>query len=155
VQIDHLIDVPGAGRTLAEWFVAEWAPWYGPSGPGDAETDLASCASRDQLPICLVARIDGEIVGTAALRAESAGAELGVGPWLTGLLVAATHRRRGVADGLVAAIENEARRLGFADLYCSVEPQRTLLQRRHWTAFGAASSRRGDLTVYRCRLVPP
>ena len=45
-----------------------------PNGPGDAKSDLAACRSRDELPICLVAlSMDGEVLGTAALKSESVG----------------------------------------------------------------------------------
>ena len=114
-RIAHLIDAPGAAPVLARWFVAEWGPWYGPGGDGDAEADLAACRVRDALPLCLVALGPGDVVlGTAALRDESVGSELGVGPWLAGLLVAPEHRGRGVGAALVAAIEGEAANLGFA-----------------------------------------
>ena len=109
--IVHLLEAPGAVDTLAEWFADEWAPWYGPGGEGDAEGDLAACRSRDALPICLVALSEsGDVLGTASLRSESVGSELGVGPWLAAVLVPREHQGQGVGTALVAAIEAEARR---------------------------------------------
>ncbi len=150
IRIVHLVDVPGAAAVLARWFVDEWTPWYGPDGAGDAEADLAECRSRDELPICLVA-LDAEdaVLGTAALKYESVGSELGVGPWLAAVLVGAAHRGQGVATALVAAVEDQARRLGFAAIHTSTDGAAGIMERRGWRAFGATRSLRGLVTVYR------
>ena len=99
MRIVHLVDVPEASPTLVQWFVEEWAPWYGPDGQGDAEADFAAC--RDALPICLVA-LDGEggVLGTASLKAESVGAEPAPGPWLAAMLVGKAHQGRGIGTAL-------------------------------------------------------
>lgn len=150
MRIAHLIDVPAVRPTLVRWFEAEWAPYYGPDGPGDAEADLAACARRDALPIALVALADGgRPLGTAALRGTSVGSDVAPGPWLTGLLVDAGARDAGVASALVAAIEGEAWRLGFPSLYCSTDRADRILARRGWSAVGTSESLRGTVVVYR------
>ena len=149
-RIVHLLEAPEALPTLARWFVEEWAPYYGPDGPGDAERDLAACRGRDELPICLVALSGGnEVLGTVALKSESVGSELEVGPWLAAILVGEDHRGRGVGTALVAAIEGEARRLGFESIYTSTDAAGGLLERRGWQAFATAESLRGQVAVYR------
>ena len=153
MRIHHLLEVPAAAPTLAQWFVDEWYPWYGPEGPGDAEADLAACRSRDVLPICLVAMADdGSLLGTVALKTESIGSEHGVGPWLAAFLVGKPHRGKGVGTALVAALENEARSLGFASIYTSTDTAARLLERRGWQPFAASKSLRGPVTVYRLAL---
>ncbi|MDP6805969.1 MAG: GNAT family N-acetyltransferase [Rhodospirillales bacterium] len=150
VRIVHLADTPGASATLARWFEDEWAPWYGPEGPGDAARDLALCRHRDELPICLVALGAGDqVMGTVALKSESVGADQHPGPWLAAFLVDNEHRRRGVGTALVEAIEAEARRLGFAAVHTSVENGGTMFERRGWRAVGTAQSLRGGVVVYR------
>ncbi len=150
IHFVHLIDSPDAAPTLAKWFVEEWEPWYGTDGQGDAERDLAECCSKNDLPICLVA-LDrgGEVLGTAALKTESVGSELGVGPWLAAFLVGKGHRGKGVGTALVEAIEREAHRLGFDSIFTSASTAAGILVRRGWQAFGAAESLRGTTTVYR------
>ena len=76
VQIELLADHPEAIPILQDWFEREWAPYYGPEGPGVAINDLRDSCNRDDLPISLVAILDGEFVGTAALKAESIGVSL-------------------------------------------------------------------------------
>ncbi len=150
LRIVHLLEAPEAAPTLARWFAEEWAPWYGPDGPGDAQRDLAACSSRNELPICLLAlNGDGDLLGTAALKSESIGSERGDGPWLAALLVAKTHRGLGVGTALVEAIEREARRLGFAALYTSTDSAVGMLERRGWQSFGSSVSLKGPVTIYR------
>lgn len=154
LRIVHLLDAPEAVSVLTRWFVAEWGPWYGPGGAGDAGADLAACRSRDELPLCLVASDrDKRVLGTAALKAVSAGAELGVGPWLAAFLVGPDFRGRGIGTALVAGIEDEARRLGLDAIYVSAGAAESMLQRRGWREFGVTETLRGAVTVYRRGLV--
>ncbi len=150
LRIVHLTDVPDAASTLVDWFVAEWEPWYGPGGAGDAAADLAACRGRDDLPVCLVA-VDGQgdVLGTAALKDESVGSERADGPWLAALLVGEAFRGKGVGTVLVAAIEDEARRLGFDEIFCSADASAPILERRGWEAFAATESLRGTISIYR------
>lgn len=153
LSIVHLFEAPRAAPELERWFIEEWTPWYGPGGAGDAGRDLAACRSRDELPICLVAlNAEREVLGTAAIRSESVGSELGVGPWLAALLVGNDHRGQGVGTALVEAIETEARRLGFEAIYTSTDTAETLMRRRGWSAYGSAESLRGSVAVYRRQL---
>ncbi len=153
-RIVHLVEAPEALPTLAQWFVEEWELWYGPDGAGDAEGDLAACASCDALPVCLVAlSAEGDVLGTVALKTDSVGSELGVGPWLAAFLVGQGHRGKGVGRALVEAVEGEARRLGVKSIYTSVDAAvGARLVRRGWETFGNAESLRGDVVVYRRQL---
>ena len=68
-----LAEAPFAVPTLSRWFVEEWAPWYGPSGEGDAGADLLACCNHDRLPLGVVALDDkDQALGTAALKAQRA-----------------------------------------------------------------------------------
>ena len=155
MEIRHLIDAPAARPTLVRWFEAEWAPHYGPDGPGDAAADLAACADRDTLPIGLVGLDDGDRpIGTAALRTDSVGSDIAPGPWLAGLLVTAEHRNRGVGTALVAAIETEAWRLGHGSVYCSTDRANSMLARRDWVEIGTSMSLRGRIVVFRKDTAP-
>ena len=136
-QIALLADRPELVPTLTDWFIAEWEPYYGPDGPGDAGADLRGCLNRTALPIAVVAlNGDGALLGTAALKQDSVGSERGVGPWLAAFLVAPNHRGRGVGTALVAAIEDMAARLGFGSIYTSTDAAAGILERRGWQVFG-------------------
>ena len=117
LHVELLADHPQAIPILKEWFEREWAPYYGLDGPGDANKDLQDSCNRDELPVALVAISDGEVCGTAALKAESVSTHKHLTPWLAALLVAPGFRRRGVGERLIAAIEEKAKQLGFHCIY--------------------------------------
>lgn len=97
LRICLLADASFAIPVLSRWFVEEWTPWYGPGGNGDATADLQGCCHRDRLPLAVVALDDSDrVLGTAALKNESLGSELGYGPWLAAVLVGgiSPERRR-------------------------------------------------------------
>jgi len=147
VNIRDLKEVPEAVPELAAWFEAEWAPHYGPDGPGDAAEDLAECLEVDGLPRCLVALDpDGAVAGTIALKAASISHHQ-LTPWGGAFLVARKCRGRGVGTALVAALEELARTLKFARVYMSTDTALGLLQRRGWCAFDTAPSLRGTVHV--------
>lgn len=155
IRIVHLLEVSEVVPTLVRWFIEEWGPWYGPDGPGDAHADLAASGSRDALPICLAAfGMDGELLGTAALKSKSVGSEIGAGPWLAAVLVGADHQGKGVGTALVKAIEEEAARLGFESIYTSTDTAGRILERRGWQTFGTAQSIRGEVAIYRRQVGP-
>lgn len=134
--MELLADHPEALPLLKEWFEREWVPYYGPDGPGDATADLRESCNRDELPKAVVALFGGEVVGTAALKTESVSTYMHLTPWLAALLVSTEFRRRGIAERLIAAIEEKAHELGFHHLYVetgegSGTPE-TALRKRGW-----------------------
>ena len=149
MRIVHLGQVPHLLPVLRDWYVAEWAPWYGPSGDGDAASDLAAATAPDRTPLVVVAvDDDGAPLGTAALRDTSVGAEHVEGPWLAAVLVRPAWRRRGIATALIAFVENEARRLGFSSVATSTDILVPLLERRGWHRIAASESLRGAVDVF-------
>jgi hypothetical protein len=49
---------------------------------------------------------------------------------------------------LVAALEEEARRLGFTRIYMSTDAANGIVEARGWRAIDTADSLRGEVTVY-------
>jgi GNAT superfamily N-acetyltransferase len=153
MKIIPLVNFPEAIPTLTKLFVKTWGPYYGPAGPGDADTDLRGCLNRDSLPLALVAIDDhGQVLGTAALKTESVETHRHLSPWLAAVVVRMAARRNGVATALVAAIEHEAHRLGHDALYTGTLCLSGLMRRRGWEGVDEAPSLRGAMTVYRLDL---
>jgi len=46
LQIVHLTEVLKIVPTLVDWFIAEWAPRYGPEGEGNADSDMSGGVRR-------------------------------------------------------------------------------------------------------------
>lgn len=135
MMIASLADHADAIPTIAEWYIDEWEPYYGPGGPGDAEADLASRCSRDAIPAGLVAMDGKQVVGVVALALDTA---TNLSPSIVGLLVRRDRRGQGIAIALIDAAENLAKRLGYGCLYLSTTVLGGLLLRRGW-------SQRGDV----------
>ena len=154
MNIIPLVDAMTTIPTLTRLFIEEWEPYYGPDGPGNAANDLKECCNSDDLPTAFVALDDeGTVLGTAALKTDSVGAELGVGPWLAALVVAIEHRNRGIGSALVETVENEARRSGFDAIFVSTDAAESIVRRRGWTKHeDAAESLRGTVAVYKLQL---
>lgn len=148
--------MPDAIPTLVRSFNREWEPYYGPSGPGDAERDLTACCQRGALPLALVALdAGGNAVGTAALKPHSLKTHRHLGPWLATLWVAPDRRGEGIASALITAIEARAKQLGFAALYSDTAAGSTLLRRRGWKKLAEdIPTLREPATLYRWSLKP-
>jgi GNAT superfamily N-acetyltransferase len=153
LRIELLADHPEVIPVLKSWFEREWAPYYGPDGSGDAERDLRESCNRDELPIALVALWGDQVCGTAAVKTESVTTRTHLTPWLAALLVGAGYRRRGVGEQLIAAVEERARRLGFAYLYVgsgegSGTPE-TALRKRGWEFVKKSPYYASEVSIFR------
>jgi GNAT superfamily N-acetyltransferase len=67
--------------------------------------------------VALVAKVDGEPIGTCLLVEAEIEPNHDVSPWLAGLFIAPQRRRKGAGATLVRAIEDQARHRGFLRLY--------------------------------------
>ena len=63
--------------------------------------------------VALVAKLDGEPIGTCLLVGSETEPNHDVSPWLAGLFVVPERRRQGAGAILVRAIEDQARQAGF------------------------------------------
>ncbi len=133
MDIELLVDHSKSIPMLADWYVKEWEPYYGVSGPGDARADLESRCNRDEIPIAFVAAEGGDVYGIAALDLDAA---TGLTPSAVGLLVRPAQRGRGVATALVESAESLAMRLGYSRLYVSTAVLGDLLVRMGWYSLG-------------------
>ncbi len=132
VVIEPLALHPEALPVLRQWFEEEWASYYGPDGPGDAQRDLMAYANRGSLPVGVVAFRDGVLCGIAALKADSIASHRHLAPWAAAGLVKASERGQGIGAQLLAALEQEARNLGFDQIYCGTSTAESLLTRCGW-----------------------
>ena len=132
LRIAPLASHPEAIATLQGWFEAEWPSYYGPAGPGSAQRDLQAFVSTEGLPQGVVAYLDGELCGVAALKADSIASHAYLTPWAAAGLVRPDLRGRGIGAELVRALEHRARAMGFPRLYCGTSSAGALLERLGW-----------------------
>ena len=74
-------------------------------------------ASDQSHGLALVAKADGEPIGTCLLVESEIEPNHDLSPWLAGLFVVPEHRRKGAGAVLVRAIEDQARQRGFLRLH--------------------------------------
>jgi predicted N-acetyltransferase YhbS len=102
--------------------------------------------------IALVAELDGVVVGSALFVQHELEPAHDVTPWLAGLVVAPGHRRRGIGQKLVRAIEDHARSLGTPELYLYSWDARTFYLKLNWQAVEAFQQDGEPMMLMRKRL---
>ena len=153
IKIFFLAEVPEVVPKLVKLFQEEWETYYGPEGPGIAESDIWECCQINSTPLALVA-IDnnGDVVGTGTLRAETIDSVLDQGPWITALVVEKSRRGNGIGTALISALEMEARRFRYPFIYTSTHTAGGILLSRGWQAIDKVNSYQGVVTIYRTEL---
>jgi N-acetylglutamate synthase-like GNAT family acetyltransferase len=156
LSIELLADHPEAIPILTQLFEAQWEPYYGSAGPGNALEDLMNSANRRHLPIAMVAIDDGAVCGTAALKNESVSNYPDLSPWLAALVVAPAYRNRGVGERLITRIEQLAEELGFREIYVGTGENsgmsQATLNRRGWKFLEKSDYFVSEVRVYQKRL---
>jgi GNAT superfamily N-acetyltransferase len=132
VRIEYLSDHPAVLPTLKQWFETEWPSYYGPGGRGNAERDLKTYANGNTLPVGVVAFLNNEIAGVAALKSESIGTHSHLTPWAAAAMVRRDHRGRGIGTELIRALEQEAKRRGYEQIYCGTSTAMHVLESLGW-----------------------
>ena len=131
-RIFTLAEHPEFIPTLAFWFKSEWPDYYHDRTAESIEEDFRERANRDAIPIAYVAVDDGELIGTMALAAESITTHPHLSPWLCALYVLPDHRKRGVGTALLQAGMEDAKRLGYDELYAGTAVAEAMLLRLGW-----------------------
>jgi GNAT superfamily N-acetyltransferase len=90
-------------------------------------------ASDQRHGVALIAKINGEPIGTCLLAESEIEPNHDVSPWLAGLFVVPEHRRKGAGAVLVRAIEDQARQRGFSRLYLYTTKAVVFYARLGWT----------------------
>lgn len=134
---------------LQAWFEAEWPAYYGPGGPGDAEADLRAYADAEDLPLGLIALLDGRPCGLAALKDQTFASHQHLGPWVGAGYVRPELRGRGIGARLLASSEALARSRGFSEIYCGTSSAWSLLERGGWLLLETIDHDGERLGVYR------
>jgi GNAT superfamily N-acetyltransferase len=115
----------------AQWRVAEFAAVLGSSVEAEQAT-LEAFTAEQAYQIALITRRDGVPAGTCLLVPSEIDPIHTVTPWLAGLYVAPEHRRHGVGQALVRAIEAQARQRGHARLYLYTDDAISYYERLGW-----------------------
>ena len=145
---DHLDTIP----TLANWFRAQWPDYHAAMSQEELEQDFLEDASRDRLPIRLVAFEANELAGTIILRENGSEMLPEFRPELGGLYVVESHRNHGIATALVRAGMQLALDQGYDTVYATTVVATGILERIGWEFVKTVIHQDGQTALYRCKL---
>ena len=152
ITIGFLADYPNVIPTLARWFRDQWPDYYADWSQAAMEQDFLEDASRDRLPIRLLAFESNELVGTIILRENGNETLPEFQPELGGLYVLESHRRHGIATELVRAGMKVALDQGLRTVFATTIVAAGILERLGWEFVQTVIHQDGELSLYRCKL---
>jgi len=145
---DHLDTIP----ILAKWFRDQWPDYYADWSQTEMENDFLEDASRDRLPIRLVAVASNQLVGTIVLRENNPAIPPEFQPELGGLFVLASHRGHGIGTELVRVGMKLAHDQGYETVFATTVAAAGILESLGWEFVKTVIHQDGQLAMYRCKL---
>ena len=144
-----LADTQESIPIIAAWYKSEWVKWFSDTSVEEIEADLRTVSHRDRLPLALVAFDKGStLLGVCSIRDDPFEPYPHVGPWLRGLYVHAPFRGAGVADALIGAASEHAKRLQIPKLYASTHSAVGTFERAGWLGFDQVRHEGQLLTIF-------
>jgi RimJ/RimL family protein N-acetyltransferase len=151
ITIAFLADYPDTIPTLAKWFRDQWPDYYADWSQAELEQDFLEDASRDRLPIRLIAFESNELVGTIIMREQGSETLPEFQPELGGLYVVESHRDHGIGTELVRAGMKLALDQGYETVYATTVVAAGILERLGWEFIKTVIYQDGQLSLYRCK----
>ena len=108
-------------------------------------------ASRDRLPIRLIAFESSELAGTIILRENGTETLPEFQPELGGLYVVESHRNHGIATELIRAGMQVAREQGYETVFATTVAAAGILERLGWEFLQTVMYQEGPTGLYRCK----
>ncbi len=145
MELTLLADNPQDCETIAMWFFSEW----GHLNKDTTEKQIfekvrEKSLSRNEIPLAITARTEGQIVGVVELKYHENKAYLDYEHWLGSLFVTPNHRNEGIAGKLILAAKNKAKELGISLLYLQCKKSMIPLYERY--GFKVILREKGDDT---------
>ena len=152
ITIGFLADYLDTIPTLIRWFRNQWPDYHAAMSDKEMEQDFLEDASRDRLPIRLVAFKSNQLVGTVTLRENNPEMPPELQPELGGLYVVELHRKQGIATELVRACMQLARQQGYKTVFATTVVAAGILERLGWEFLKTVEHEDEKLPLYRCKL---
>lgn len=154
LELGLLADRPEDLPTVARWQYGEWGYLEEDDSVARREARLRRHLQRERLPLTLVARRGGELVGSADLERAALTDQPEPVAALSCVYVAEARRGEGVGTALTRFAEERAAALGHRHLYLCTRRRRTFYERLGWEAVRTLRSHGEEVTVMR-REGPP
>jgi predicted N-acetyltransferase YhbS len=132
MRISYLADRPELAAQLIPGLLEHWSYVFPDHTFAERAAKFRAHLNHDALPIAWVAHEGDRALGTAALRMFDLEGREDLSPWLGGVFVVSSHRRRGIASALCRVVEDKARDQRIARLYLFTHGQEALYERLGW-----------------------
>jgi GNAT superfamily N-acetyltransferase len=134
LRIEGIADHLDLVDTIARWHWEQWGH-LDPEGSLESWTEnLRRFTTRDHIPTIYGAFEGDEPLGSVTLNEHDMDTHPELGPWLAGLYVRPSRRRRGVGRALVEHAVREAAGMGVRRLYLYTAAARRLYEGVGWHA---------------------
>ena len=152
ITIGFLADYLDTIPTLIQWFRDQWPDYHAHMSQEEMEQDFLEDASRNRLPIRLVAFESNQLVSTIILRDNGSAMPPELQPELGGLYVVESHRKHGVATELVRAGMQLAHKQGYETVFATTVVAAGILKRLGWEFLKTVVHEDDELPLYGCKL---
>ncbi|RQW62765.1 GNAT family N-acetyltransferase [Vibrio viridaestus] len=145
MELTLLADNPQDCEIIATWYFNEWG--YLNKEASESlilEKVREKSLSRDEIPLAITARIEGQVVGVVELKYHENMAYPDYEHWLGSVFVTPHHRNSGIAYQLVLSAKSKAKELGISRLYLQCKESIVPLYESH--GFKVIHSEKGDDT---------
>ena len=149
ITIDYLASRPELADELARWSWSEWRSIYEERGQTfeHALKNYRERTNTDCLPLALVAFHGNELIGTVSLKFNDLDTRRDLDPWLGGVFVIPTWRRRGVATLLMQRAVEAAANLNIQRLFLWTSSAEGLYLKLGWTVLERSVYAGKDIVV--------
>ena len=131
----HIAYIKNHQETLpvvARWLFDEWSDLCPGSTPDTFADHLQENCHDNQVPLTLIALVNGGVVGTASLIEYDMDTRHDLSPWLASVYVIPEQRGQGIGTELVQAIVAKAREIGIPTLYLFTPDKEHFYQKIGW-----------------------
>jgi GNAT superfamily N-acetyltransferase len=139
-------------QSIAQWYYEEW------DTPIEKTIDAFS-GSNEVMEFQLVLEFDNKIVASGGLRHDvnllNVYPEYNhLGPWIALLFTLPKHRNKGYGAALLEAIEEEAKRRGFEQIYLYTFTAESLYERAGWQTLHTVMYKEHETVIMAKDLAP-
>jgi|SRR5271157_337699 len=149
IVFSNAAECPGVHDVIARWM---WSFWGNPRNY-EFYRSLVSHSQADDIPMVLVAFMDGEPVGTVGLLRADLFSRQDLFPWMADLYVRPDHRSMGIGSALQDLTLMKAKSLGYEAIYLYT-PLVGYYEKKGWTYLGDEMDRDGEMVrLYKKEIV--
>lgn len=130
MQLIALSEHPELLPVLADWYFNAWGQQVPGVTLADQQQRLEVFLQSDELPLLMVALVDGQPVAAAQLKFHERTERPERLHWLGGVYVCDSHRGQGIAAQLIEELMQRAADLGVREVYLQTEADDGGLYRR-------------------------